>query len=62
MSVLWQDLGGAQERVVCYQQNDTSMLTILQHTPDSYTGHQVYEALLDFMEEGWYFLQVELHA
>ena len=59
---IWVVTGVGLQRVVCYQKNDTSTFIILQYTPDSHISHQVYEALLDFMEERWYFLKAELHA
>ena len=54
---VWVVTGVKQERVVCCQQNDTCTFTILQHTPNSYAGHRVYTAFINFVEERWYFLK-----
>ena len=36
---IWVVTGVGQQRVVCYQRNDTSTFIILQHTPDSDTRY-----------------------
>ena len=59
---IWVVTGEGLQHVVCYQKKDTSTFIILQYTRDSHMSHQVYESLLDFMEERWYFLKAELHA